>query len=191
MAWTRSAWGAAVLYRAANTGARDLGIDVIGPDADDRFRAVYWDLFALAYRVSLRLLGDNAAAEDTAAEVMARLYSRWGRLQHADYVRAWVARVATNASLDLVRRKRPPIAADPGFNMEEATLDRLALVEALKSLSGRQREVIVLRYIAGIAVDDVAETLGISAGSVRAHLQRGLVHLRRVIGNDPESPLVI
>jgi RNA polymerase sigma-70 factor (ECF subfamily) len=72
------------------------------------------------------------------------------------------------------------VAADPS---EETTL-RLALVEALAHLPRRQREAVALRYLADLSIDEVARTLGVSAGTVKQSVHRALRTLRDRVGPD-------
>jgi len=62
-----------------------------------------------------------------------------------------------------------------------ATMQHLELIEALRSLSRRQREVVVLRYYAELSEAEIAETLHIAAGSVKKYASRGLQNLRNVL----------
>jgi RNA polymerase sigma-70 factor, ECF subfamily len=153
-------------------------------------------LFLPAFRVAYRLVGDIHTAEDIAAEALARSYARWNMVRTLPYRDAWVLRVATNLALDAVRRRGPARAAterakvelsrragrDGGFDDETAL--RLALGEALGRLPRRQREGIALRYLAGLSDVEVSNVLGISASSVRTHVQRGLTTLRATLGPD-------
>ena len=145
------------------------------------FDAAFPDLAALAYRVGFRLLGDRGEAEDVAQEALARAYARWRRVH--DHAEPWVARVAANLALDLLRRRgrrhQVPLddqAATPGA--ERAAVDRLELARLLATLPRRQREVVVLRYLADRSEADTAEVLGTSVGSVKRHAHRGLAALR-------------
>ena len=158
-------------------------------DADTAFKDAYWGLFVVAYRVARRLLGDEVQAEDVAAETLARTYAHWNKVGRLSYREAWVAKVATNAALDILRRKPLDLDVLGAIHQEDAVVTRLALVAALRALSRRQREVIVLRYLGGIDVDDIARSLSISPGSVRSHLQRGLEHLRDTVGSDATEKL--
>jgi RNA polymerase sigma factor (sigma-70 family) len=170
--------------------------------AEDDFASAYRSLFLPAFRVAHRLVGDIHAAEDIAAEALARCYARWSVVNALPYRDAWVMRVATNLALDAVRRRRPARAAserakvelsrregrDGGFDDESAL--RLALGEALSQLPRRQREGIALRYLAGLSDVEVSTALGISASSVRTHVQRGLTTLRATLGPDFREVLV-
>ena len=155
------------------------------------FDEAFPDLAALGYRVAYRLLGDRAEAEDVTQEALARAYARWRRIH--DHAAPWVARVAANLALDLLRAKGrrtqielPPDVASAGA--ERAALDRMELARLLESLPKRQREVVVMRYLADRSEADTAEALGTSVGSVKRHAHRGLATLRSAwVGLDAES----
>ena len=164
---------------------------MIRREADASFERSFDDLAAVAYRVAYRLLGSRADAEDVAQEAVARAYARWRQVRpHAE---PWVARVATNLALDQLRARarRPqvpdrrdraaPSAADP------SSPDRLELARLLEGLPRRQREVVVLRYLADRSEADTASLLGTSVGSVKTHAHRGLAALRTAwAGLDPD-----
>ncbi len=99
-----------------------------------------------------------------------------------EYRDAWVARVATNLAIDAARRKRVDPAAFDTADPSDATVLRLAPVEALSHLPRRQREAVALRYLADLSVDDVAVSLGVSAGTVKQSVHRGLKTLRDRLG---------
>ena len=151
---------------------------------DDDFEAAFDALFSAARRIAVRLVGAGPEADDVAAEALARAYARWSKIRDLDYRDAWVMRVTANVALDALRRSRrplpPPIAdeTDPA----DAAVTRLALAQALRRLPRRQRDVVVLRYLADLSEADVAESLGVSAGSVKQHAHRAVDALRRTLG---------
>jgi RNA polymerase sigma factor (sigma-70 family) len=61
------------------------------------------------------------------------------------------------------------------------SLDRTAVVEALKALPQRQREALVLRYYADLSEAQIAEAMGISQGAVKSHASRGMSALRQTL----------
>ena len=146
---------------------------------DDRLR----ELGTLAFRIAYRLLGSRQDAEDVAQEAVVRTAIRWRRVHgHAD---AFVGRVATNLAIGILRKRREApettTSSDGGVpNMA----DRLDLVRALRTLSTRQREVVVLRFIGDFSERDIAATLGCSPGSVKKHCARGLAALRVALPHD-------
>ena len=148
------------------------------------FDAAFWPLFLAAFRAAHRILGDRHAAEDVAADAVARAHVHWRRIGGKHYREAWVVRVATNRALDVCRRNPPavPAAAPAAFDDDAAM--RLSLFGALHGLPRRQREAVVLRFLVGLSVADVADVLAIGPGSVRTHLKRGLRRLRDQLGED-------
>jgi RNA polymerase sigma-70 factor (sigma-E family) len=165
--------------------------DVRATSFDEAFPA----LAATGYRVAYRLLGDRSEAEDVAQEAVARAYARWRHVQpHAE---PWVARVASNLALDALRRRgrRGTASIDASSSAEpsvadRASVDRIELARLLRSLPRRQREVVVLRYLADRSEADTALALGTSVGSVKRHAHRGLAALRTAwTGLEPEPLL--
>jgi RNA polymerase sigma-70 factor (sigma-E family) len=154
--------------------------------APARFEDAFADLYRLAYRVAFRILGDRGDAEDAAQETLSRAHQRWSRL--APRPEGWVATVAGNLAIDRIRRRRRVgPRPDGGIALVDPLLvERLDLARALRTLPRRQRQVVVLRYLADHSELDVADELGCSPGAVKTHASRGLAALRRVLdAGDP------
>lgn len=147
-----------------------------GKDFDSLFR----ELYVPAYSVALRILRDPHAAEDAACEALARSVASWRRLQAVEHQRAWVLRVTANVAIDVIRRSRTVPVSTPEDTRTTSTLseDRIVLAHALAGLPSRQREVLVLRFLADMTEVQVAEHLRISQGSVKQHARRGLAAMR-------------
>jgi RNA polymerase sigma factor (sigma-70 family) len=161
------------------------------PRQDDEFEATFERLFPRAERLALRILGDAAAAEDAAAEALARLCLHWARLREAPYLDGWVLRVTANLAIDATRRRTLGLEATSLPAADDAVALRLALVAALRHLARRQREVIALRYLSDLSEADIAAALGISTGSVKTHASRGLAALRASLRDDEEVPVAL
>jgi RNA polymerase sigma factor (sigma-70 family) len=154
-------------------------------EGDDGFDAAFRELFPPAFRVAHRILGSVDDAEDAAAEALARALVRWRRVGTLPYRQAWVMRVASNVAIDMARKQRalPDVPELDDQSIDTAVL-RIALTAALAALSKRQREVVSLRYIAGLTEPEVATCLGISVNSVKKHMLRGTTSLRERLGQD-------
>ena len=146
--------------------------------APEGFDLAFHDLYRLAYRVAYRILGDRGDAEDVAQEALARAAQRWTRL--ADRPEGWVSRVASNLAIDRYRRRRreAPAPTGPLGVVDPHLGERGDLVAALGRLPRRQREVVVLRYLADLSEVEVAKELGFSVGTVKSHASRALANLR-------------
>lgn len=154
---------------------------------DQAFEEAFDDLLNRAVRAARKILGDIAAAEDVAAEAMARAYAQWPKIADLDYRGAWVARVAANLAIDVTRRRPAWLSAPAARSTEDASVERLAVLAAVRRLPRRQREVITLSYLTDTAEADVARVLGISVGTVKQHLHRGLISLRKTLGAESEE----
>jgi len=161
------------------TSVPSVAIDLVFEEAFD-------DLYTRAYGVAFQLLGRRSEAEDVAQETLARAFVRWRKIR--SYAEAWVVRVAGNLAVDVWRRLRRVDtnaaterrgATAPGPNEQRIDLHR-----ALDKLSGRQRDVLILRFLADLPEADVAKALGCSVGSVKQHASRGLATLRTTMASD-------
>jgi RNA polymerase sigma factor (sigma-70 family) len=145
---------------------------------EDTFRELYPRAVGLAYR----MLGNRPAAEDVASETFARALLQWDRLD-PDRVAGWVLRVTANQAIDVMRRKGRHLEPRV-ISLEDSTTLRLALAEALAKLPRRQREAVALRFLSDMSEADTAAALGVSAGSIKTHVHRGLAALRDELGDE-------
>jgi RNA polymerase sigma factor (sigma-70 family) len=151
-----------------------------GTDYDDFFRHI----LPRAVAVGRRVTGERASAEDAAVEALARAHLQWRRIGPLPWRDAWVLRVTTHEALRrLPRRPAVPAAAAEEDGADSVVL-RQALIAALRRLPTRQREAVVLRYLADLSELDVGLALGIRQGTVKTHLHRGLARLRVLMGPD-------
>ena len=150
-------------------------------DYDEWFRAC----FPRAVAVARRVVG-NDGAEDAAVEAFASAYARWKRVGALAWRDGWVCRTAFHQALAQARRSgrgfEAPVAPP---SVEDGVVLRATMVQALRRLPRRQREAVALRYLIDLPEREVAAVLGVSAGSVKVHLRRGLSALRAALG--PES----
>ena len=137
------------------------------------------------------LTGDRHGALDLVQEAFVRTWARWDRIASYDDPEAFVRRVAFNLAKShwrraskTVLRSSPPersvAATDPSLHQD--------LVEALKTLSSNERETVVLHYLAGLSVDEIAAGMKAPRGTVKSWLSRGRSRLAvRLALDDPEE----
>lgn len=153
------------------------GRDLVG-DFDLFFRGVFPKTVAVAQRIT----GDRGSAEDAAVEALAKAHVRWKRVGGQPWRQAWVFKVAVN---EAIRRLPRPDAAGPapsGGDLADYVAVRQTLTAALRQLPRRQCEVIVLRYLLDFSEAEVAAALGVSQGTVKTHLHRGIAAMRKSLG---------
>lgn len=174
-------WG----YPGPHDGGSTKGQALMRARVPSGFDLAFDGLYRLAYRVAFRILGDQGDAEDVAQEALARASLRWARLE--DHPEGWVTRVASNLAIDRYRRRRRPMAPmiGPVGVVDPYLGERSDLVAALRRLPRRQREAVVLRYLADLSEAQVALDMGCSVGAVKSHGARGLSSLRRHMSESP------
>jgi RNA polymerase sigma-70 factor (sigma-E family) len=150
-----------------------------------------WDLEA-AYREHYRslvrlaslLVEDVGTCEEIVQEAFVRVWRLGPVLRERDGLPAYLRSAVLNGARSHVRRSvvarrhlqpRPRPAGDPGATGLPGDADRV--LRALRSLPDRQREVLALRYYLDLSEAEIADTLGISPGSVKTHAHRGLATL--------------
>lgn len=151
---------------------------------EDVFRAV----LPRARRVAMRILANEAAAEDAAAEALARAHASWRKVASGGYSEAWILRVTANVALDMCRRHRRTLSVGLSVDAVDASHagpDHTAahdLAIALRRLPRRQREIVTLRYLEDFSEAEVADALGISVGTVKKESFRAREMLRKHLG---------
>jgi RNA polymerase sigma factor (sigma-70 family) len=134
------------------------------------------------------LLRDSAAAEEVTAAVFERAYRKRNRFDpERGEPRAWLFGIARNAALDELRRRGRQAEltsepADPGsLDSHESAEDserRLAVSTALERLEPGERELIALKFFAGLANAEIAQVLGIGESNAGTKLHRAMTKLR-------------
>jgi RNA polymerase sigma-70 factor (ECF subfamily) len=145
------------------------------------------------YSYVVTLLRDPAAAEDVTALAFERAYRRRRTFdRHRGEERAWLFGIARNAALDELRRRRrlaalviDPESADAELGAvddeAEILLRRTAVRTALADLPARDRELVALKFQAGLSNAELAEVLGVSESNVGTMLHRAVQKLRRAV----------
>lgn len=156
-------------------------------DFADVFAAHHDEVLRLAYL----LCGDAHRAEDAVAEAFAKMYRRWRR-GRIDQPRAYLRRAVVNEvnsrfrRLALERREAERRHGDDrgARALQDDYADAELVHQALRGLPGRQRAAIVLRYYADLTEADTAAAMGVSVGTVKSSVSRGLQRLRTALGEE-------
>ena len=152
---------------------------------DALYRACVDDVHAYAWS----LLHDRAAAEDVTALAFERAYRKRHRFDAAKgSERAWVFAIARNAALDELRRRRrtaalltdpeDPAAAGAVTASGEEVERRVTVRAALAALDPRDRELVALKFHAGLSNAEIAGVLGVSESNAGTKVHRAVAKLR-------------
>jgi RNA polymerase sigma-70 factor (sigma-E family) len=161
----------------------------IVPDSDSVVAALFTTEATRLVALARFFVDDRTAAEDLVQEAFIRLSRSAHRIREHDKAAAYLRSIVVNLARDHNRRglvslrHRPPAQPDEPSAEETAAHNesRTEVVAALRDLPVRQRDCIALRYYLDLPVEEIAATLGISANSVKTHLQRGMRALARTL----------
>jgi RNA polymerase sigma-70 factor (ECF subfamily) len=180
---SRSEPSDAILVAAAQRGDR-RALETLLERHHDRVRAVCW-----------RLTGNAADADDATQEALIAVVRGLPRFDGRSAFTTWLFRIATNASLDELRRRRRRPVPDPdqvdrlaasaavGAGIETVA-ERDVLDRALRQLPEEYRIAVVLRDVGDLDYAEIAEVLQIPPGTVRSRIARGRASLAAALGGN-------
>jgi RNA polymerase sigma factor (sigma-70 family) len=134
-----------------------------------------------AYRLAGYLLGDGAAAQDAVHTALIRAWQFWPELGDTARFPAWFERIVVEVCLGRMRRKPAAGSAETSASADvfRSMADDDEIARAVAALPPQHRTVIVLRYWQDLALDGVAERLGISPTAAESRLYEALKALGR------------
>lgn len=157
----------------------------------ERFEALYRSSRDDVYAYVATMLRDDAAAEDVTALAFERAYRRRRSFDRArGEQRAWLFGIARNAALDELRRRKrhatlavdpedPAAAAAFADDATDTTVRRTVVRDALDGLTPRERELVALKFHAGLTNGEIARVLGVSESNAGTLLHRTIAKLRK------------
>jgi RNA polymerase sigma-70 factor (sigma-E family) len=166
-------------------------------DADEAVEQLYATHFRQLVRLSVLLVRDKETAEEVVQDAFVAMHGKWATLREPEKGLAYLRQAVVNRSRSVLRRRGVEsryAAAQPGAGLrvvpgaEEGVVAnerRAKVLDALRQLPGRQREVMALRYYLDLDEADIAATLGISRGAVKSHASRGAASLRALLEERP------
>lgn len=163
-------------------------------DADLAFEQLYRSSRDDVYAYVAGLLRDRSAAEDVTAGAFERAYRKRSRFDpRRGSPRAWVFGIARNAALDELRKRgrQAEMTAEPADDaatvpeLAEQGERRVAVRVALGRLEARDRELISLKFFAGLSNPEIAATLGIGESNAGTRLHRAVAKLREALNEAP------
>ena len=161
-----------------------------GLDADDAVEQLYAAHWRQLVRLSVLLVRDTGTAEEIVQDAFVAMHGRWSRLRDPEKALAYLRQAVVNRSRSALRHRKVVdrhvireggLASFHAPDAEAATLEaarRDAVLDAMRRLPQRQREVLALRYYLELSEAEIASTLGISSGAVKSHASRGAAALR-------------
>jgi RNA polymerase sigma factor (sigma-70 family) len=167
-------------------------MEAIGAGDEAALGALYDRFGRLAYRVALRILRDQALAEDAVQEAFLAIWrSADSYRRERSTPSTWLLTLVHRRAVDLVRREdrrraepldeTPEAAGDDVPEVAAVRADRVAVQAALHALPADQRQALELAYYGGYTQSELAERLGVPLGTVKSRMFAGLNRLRELV----------
>lgn len=168
--------------------------------ADEAIEQLYAAHWRRLVRLSVLLVRDVGTAEEIVQDAFVAVHGRWGKLRDPDLALAYLRQAVVNRSRSALRhravvwkhaaREGLPLHAPSADQPALAAARRTAVLEAMRELPQRQREVLALRYYLELSEAEISDALGISRGAVKSHASRGSATLRGLLANHlSDNPL--
>lgn len=155
------------------------------------FQAEAMRLEKLMYHVSYSMLRNDADCADAVQEALTRAWQKRGTLRSMDKFRPWLMRILTNTCNDLLRKQKKHrfVPLEEETVAEEPPQPPDALNAAIDQLRPEQRAVVVLHYLDGYSIADMAEMLGIPTGTAKSRLKGARESLSRLLHEEWKEEL--
>ena len=158
-------------------------------DADAAITELYGAHYRSLVRLATLLVHDVSTAEEVVQDSFVALHAGLHRLRDSEKTLSYLRAAVVNRSRSVLRHRVvvDRNAPKPAPDMPSAEHGALALIErssvvaALRSLPGRQREVVVLRFYGDLSEAQIAAAMGITRGAVKSHTSRAMASLRSVL----------
>ena len=165
-------------------------------DSAVSFEAIALSQLDRSYRLAALILRDPDEAEDATQDAFVHAFRNRRSLRDIDRFEAWFGRIVVNVCRDRLRRRRWQAVVDLGpelrddrADVAQPVADRVALESAFSRLSPDHRIAIVLRYYLDLTVDQIADRVGVPAGTVKSRLHHAVNELRTELDQHaPEVP---
>ena len=155
-------------------------------DVEAAFEVLYRRELRSMIALAAALSGSRETGADLAHEAMLRAYLDWAHVGRLDRPGAWVRRVVINLAGDLrrrgVREQRALQRLDADVHAAAPTAVNAPFWAAVRSLPERQRAAVALRYLDDLAIDEIAQILEVTTGTVKAALFAGRKTLAGMLG---------
>ena len=172
----------ALLTIPTGTAALGATIRAVAGGDQDAFAQLYADYVRMVHAIVLGRV-PSRDVDDLVQDVFVTAYARIGELRDPAAFGGWIAAIARNRSTDHLRQSHEQVALPeelPGGDPIEA--ETFAVLEVIRKLPEAYRETLLMRLVEGMSGAEIAERSGLTPGSVRVNLHRGMKLLRERLG---------
>lgn len=147
------------------------------------FQAEVRRIEKLMYRVSMSYLSDVEDAADAVQDTLAKAWEKRNILSRPEQFKPWVMRILVNQCKDVLRKRRRrsfyPLEEDTASS--DPSVPQPPVMEAIQALKPELRTVMVLHYVDGHAVQEIASSLGVPLGTVKTRMRSARKRLKQTL----------
>lgn len=159
----------------------------------DLFEMLYDKYFDKVYKSTRLITQNDSMAEDACQEAFIAAFNTFGRLKDIKKFPAWLAAIASNKAIDMIRKNSKIYCSDKLNNVRQSLsredpidliVDRenkLRIINAINKLGLKYREVAILKYYYDLSDKEIGEALGISVSAVKSRLHRAKILLKKLL----------
>lgn len=160
-----------------------------GPAAVTTVERLFRSEYRSLVRLASLLLEDRGAAEEVVQDAFVKLQVGWDRVRDPEKAPAWLRSAVLNGARSRLRHhgvRRRHLQVAPAVHESAAAGaerhdEQRRMMAALRTLPARQREALVLKFYAELSEAETAAAMGVSTGSVKTHVHRGLAALEKLL----------
>ena len=161
------------------------------PAGEEAFDEFYQSSVRKVVHLVYASTGDLTLAQDCTQEAFSRAWQQWSKVSGYDDPLAWVRTVARRLAISAWRKRTSENRAHVRHGAEASTPgpseNRMAVMTALRTLSGPVREAVTLHYLADLSIDRIAYETNTPAGTIKARLHRGRQQLAQALRTEESS----
>lgn len=138
------------------------------------------------YKLAYSYVKNEQDALDVVGESIYKALNSLGKLRERRYIKTWFYRILINESITVLRKNKAVVLDTPFIEtIAESALDKdeiMDLYNSLDKLDEKYKTVVILRYMRGMPIDEIAEVLNMNSNTVKTRLKRGVDKLKKIMG---------
>ncbi|MCG8500720.1 MAG: sigma-70 family RNA polymerase sigma factor [Firmicutes bacterium] len=138
------------------------------------------------YKLAYSYVKNEQDALDVVGESIYKALNSLGKLRERRYIKTWFYRILINESITVLRKNKAVVLDTPFIEtIAESALDKdeiMDLYNSLDKLDEKYKTVVILRYMKGMPIDEIAEVLNMNSNTVKTRLKRGVDKLKKIMG---------
>ncbi len=138
------------------------------------------------YKLAYSYVKNEQDALDVVGESIYKALNSLGKLRERRYIKTWFYRILINESITVLRKNKAVVLDTPFIEtIAKSALDKdeiMDLYNSLDKLDEKYKTVVILRYMKGMPIDEIAEVLNMNSNTVKTRLKRGVDKLKKIMG---------